>query len=80
MVEVSNSLFQADGDVDVAVSTCAEKRKKSCDALHELEPTASVKRIAKVSRNKYLLMMLTNVIITCRYGWLGDKIVVLRDM
>ena len=54
MVEVSNSLFQAEGDVDVAVSTCAEKRKKSCGALHELEPTASVKRIAKVSRNKYL--------------------------
>ena len=46
--EVRDALRQADGDIALAVSICASKRRSSVQRLLRREPTASVRRVAEV--------------------------------
>ena len=43
-----DALRQADGDIALAVSSCASKRRSSVERLHRREPTASMRRVAEV--------------------------------
>ena len=71
--EVKDALRQADGDIALAVSICASKRRSSVQRLLRREPTASVRRVAEVSSGAVLVVNMPDFLSCQKYlkqNWL----------